>query len=407
MNFAAGRLLRMSFILSVCLLVLPARGQPTTAPAVSGKPSTQPSGSEATSRRHKERATTQPKSVLKETMTKHEFKTEKRKRKMAKGIVREEKLEVHIAEVQKMKASQPPTTRPVVVNPRQLAEDFDWSVNWEQKNNRGAYPQVDYGYSAANHLAAAGCAPGEIGGSVAGGGISWFADDVAHGPALIDAEIPLHAAGWCVLNSTGGHANLGWFNSTTYVDHDAVPHAFLGWRQEGEAVRTALGTTGSSFVDGAAIAITAGKPFQWTLDYVPTGGDNGCGQITLRALGSSSTLSLTSQQRSALTQQKFDRFGIVASKSAAGASTLWLDNLIYTKLSGFPAPHPTATAHTRTEFFDTNPTGSTWFGVNNLPANEPTLVSQDYGYQPASRGIGHAAPGCIGGHFMRAIGASY
>src|SRR2546423_15469018 len=36
---------------------------------------------------------------------------------------------------------------PPAANPRQFAEDFDRSVQWEQKNNRGDGPKIDYGYS--------------------------------------------------------------------------------------------------------------------------------------------------------------------------------------------------------------------------------------------------------------------
>lgn len=50
-------------------------------------------------------------------------------------------------------------------------------------------------------------------------------------------------------------------------------------------------------------------------------------------------------------------------------STFWLDNLIYTKLSDFPVPHAQAIAHTRTEFFDTDPVGSTFFAVIREPGD--------------------------------------
>jgi hypothetical protein len=390
--------------LGAFLLVMPAWGQTTTAPAASGtarklpEPATRPSGQKTTGKGKAQRAAS--------GMSKKEFKAQKRARKVEKGKRREERVEQHIRELQQQqKGVLPALIRPAVANPQQVAEDFDWSVNWEQKNNKGVHPNLDYGYCSTNHLAAAGCATGEIGGIVSGSGISWLADHVAVRSVLLDVQTPLRASGWCTFGATGGDASVGWFNST-YAAPDTVPHTFLGWRNDGGALRPALGTTGTSFADGAAIAISGGKPFQWTLSYDPIGGENGCGQITLSALGSFSTLSLSREQRNALSNTKFDRFGIVTSKTGAPAGMMWLDNLIYTRLSGFPAPNPQATAHTRTEFFDTNPTGSMWFGVNNLPTDQPPLVSQNYGYQPPSTGIGHTA-GCIGGRFMRAIGASY
>jgi hypothetical protein len=299
-----------------------------------------------------------------------------------------------------------PATNPAKVadSPYQLAEDFDHNANWEQKDNRSAQLNTDYGYSPGNHLASAGCAPGEIGGSVSDRGISWFAADVAGESPLLDVDKPLAASGWCTFAATAGRASLGWFNATSYVAPQTAPDAFLGWRQDGNNLRAAVGHTGSAFVEGTPVAIPASKPFQWSLSYSPTGGDNHCGQVTLGIDGSSSSLSLTPEQRAQLSQKKFNRFGIVTSKSSSsGTSTLWLDNLVYTTLAGFPVPHSLATAHTRTAFFDTDPTGSTFEGVNNLIPHEPVTVVQDYGYRPSGGRTG----GCVGGRSSQAIGTSY
>src|SRR5207302_5804517 len=135
-------------------------------------------------------------------------------------------------------------------------------------------------------------APGEIGGSVGGAGISWFADNVASGSVTLDAQTPLNASGWCTFTATAGNATVGWFSADTYAAPDTAPHQFIGWRQDGSTIRPALGTTGSSFVDGTAVPISSGNSFHWALSYNPTGGDNACGQITLSIGGASSTLSL-------------------------------------------------------------------------------------------------------------------
>jgi hypothetical protein len=83
-----------------------------------------------------------------------------------------------------------PTPAPAALNPSkrwQFTEDFDRSVDWED-HRRG---NANYGYSRANHLASAGCAPGEIGGSVSDNAVSWFADNVARGGAMLDLDTPV------------------------------------------------------------------------------------------------------------------------------------------------------------------------------------------------------------------------
>src|ERR1044071_9503799 len=257
-SLAIKRLLR-AFCLSALLLPV-AWGQPTTQPV--------------------QRAASAD-------MTKREWKEQKWKSKMEAGEQRQEKLQEHIRQLQ-TKGTQTSLANPQVAHPQQLAEDFDWSVNWDQKDSRGVHPQIDYGYSTSNHLASAGCAPGEIGGSIGGGAISWFADNVARGGVMLDTQIPLAASGWCSFTAIDGSANVGWFNSVSYEADDGVPHTFVGWRQEGLALRASIGTTGKLLVDGAPIPISSGQPFQWTLKHNPSGGDAGCGQITLTVSGSSS-----------------------------------------------------------------------------------------------------------------------
>jgi hypothetical protein len=304
----------------------------------------------------------------------------------------------------------PPTTSPPT-HPTPLAEDFDWNPNWEQKDNHDAPANRDYGYSATHHLAAAGCAPGEIGGSLANNGISWFADKIAGDSVLLDAEIPLIASGWCTFAATDGSAMVGWFNASTYATPQTAPDSFIGWRQNRDALCAALGVTGSSLTEGARVTVSIDKPFQWTLTYSPTAGDNACGQLTLSIGDSSSTLSLTQEQRKTLSQKKFNRFGIVTGNAMdKKASTFWLDDLTYTRLSGLPIAAPQATAHTRTAFFDSDPTGSTWLGVNNLTPHNPVTITQDYKYQPRIGGAGYpnaSGQGCIGGLFSQAIGIGY
>jgi hypothetical protein len=325
-----------------------------------------------------------------------------------KALKRENQREAMLKRIERLKgapsgrANLPPAP-PTIPKPYQFAEDFDWSVNWEQKDHRGEKSDTGYGYSSTNQLASAGCAPGEIGGSVSDRAISWFADNVARGSAPLDVDSPLSASGWCVFTAMEGNANVGWFNSETYAAPDVAPDAFIGWRQEGTTIRATLGHTGSSFLSGSPLAVSNGKPFQWSLTYSATGGTNACGQITLMVGGSSSTLSLSKDQRAALAANKFNRFGIVTAQTGSNPSTLWLDNLTYTRISGFPVPHAEATAHTRTAFFDTDPNGSTFFAVNNVSPHEPATVIQDYGYQPQGGRTG----GCIGGRLSPAIGISY
>jgi hypothetical protein len=332
-------------------------------------------------------------------VSKREWKTQKRERQQEDMLKR---VENRANGGPPRRVVPPPAPASTVANPSQQLEDFDWSVPWEQKDNRAVHSAMDYGYSGTNHLAAAGCAPGEIGGSVNDNGLSWFADKVS-GRSALDPGIPTAASGSCVFTATGGAASVGWFNSDTYTAPHVVPDAFIGWRQDGATLRAALGHTGSSLIDGTPLAITKGAPFQWALRYTPTGGANGCGEIALTVGGSSSTLALTKQQREALSARKFNRFGIVTGNTGRQTSTLWLDNLSYTRIAGFPVPHPDATAHTRSAFFDTDATGSTFFAVNNLSPHEPVTVTQDYGYRFADGRSG----GCVGGRFTQAIGTSH
>src|SRR5262249_17240916 len=98
-----------------------------------------------------------------------------------------------------------------------------------------------------------------------------------------------------------------------------------------------------------------------------------------------------------------NRFGIVTAKTGSEVSTLWCDNLTYTRISGFPVPKAEAAEHTRTDFFDSDPAGSTYFAVNNLMPHDPVTVVEDYGYHPT----GGRSGGCVGGKFTQAIGTSY
>ncbi len=357
------------------------RGQPDAPPSAGENPATGKAPSKAQAA----------------GMTKREYKKQKRERQQRDMLQRVERR------AQGVPATNPTPPAPTIPNPYQFAEDFDSGVNWEQKDNRTGKSTADYGYSSTNHLASAGCAAGEIGGSVSDSAISWFADNIALGPALLDVDSPLSASGWCMFTAMQGNASVGWFNSETYAAPDVAPDTFIGWRQDGASICAALGHTGSSFLNGPPLAVPNGKPFQWTLSYAPTGGTNACGQVILTVVGSSSTLSLSKEQKDALAANKFNRFGIVTAKTGSETSTFWLDNLTYTRISGFPVPHAEATAHTRTAFFDTDPTDSTFFGVNNLSPHQPETVTQDYGYRPT----GGRSGGCVGGRFTQAIGTSY
>jgi hypothetical protein len=391
-RFTANGLPRLFALVAVLLGSLPLCGEPAAPPPATPAPGAQPGEK------------TEPRvrlGTLEESgLGKRDFKAQKRERQREEMLRRMER-QAQGAPPRRAPASTAP--QPVVNNAGPLAEDFDWSVNWEQKESRAAQSGNDFGYAATNHLAAAGCAPGEVGGSVANNAISWFADKVDKDPALLELDTPLTATGWCVVTAAAGSASVGWFNSETYAAPDVAPDTFIGWRQNGAGLRPALGCTGTSFIEGAPVKIEQGKPFPWTLSYTPDGGAHGSGQITLTVGGSSSTLALTKEQQDALAANGFDRFGLVTTRTGDKSSTLWLDNVVYTRVSGLPTPHAEATAHTRTAFFDTDPTGKTFFAVNNLTPHQPVTVIQDYGYRPSGGRTG----GCVGGRATPAIGSSY
>ena len=276
---ATKRFLQALTFSSALLMVLPAWAQPaTTRPGRTGK-SEKPAQDNTAAGKNGAATQQGADKWIAEGISKKEWKTKKRERQ------RDAMLE-KIKKRAEGGATSIPSTAPTqfIASPYQVAEDFDRNVNWEQKDNRGANSNAGYGYSSTNNVAA-GCAPGEIGGSVSNNAISWFADNVAGGSVLLDVDTPLSASGWCMFTATGGNASLGWFNADTYAAPDTVPDSFLGWRQDGAAIRAALGSTGSSFVDGAPVPVASGKPFQWTLNYLPTGGANACGQITLTVGG--------------------------------------------------------------------------------------------------------------------------
>ena len=60
----------------------------------------------------------------------------------------------------------------------------------------------------------------------------------------------------------------------------------------------------------------------------------------------------------ALSQNKFNRFGIVTTKAGSQTSTVWLDNLIYTRLSALPVPTAEATAHVTASTSSRSPAAS-------------------------------------------------
>ncbi len=326
-------------------------------------------------------------------LNKRDWKTQKRERQRQEML---KKMERRAQGTPSAKLTPPPAP---LTSPRagQLAEDFDREGGWEQKNNRS------FGYARTNHLASTGCAAGEIGGSVSESGVAWFADNVASDWALLDGATPLSASGWCTFTAMQGQASVGWFNAGTHSASHRAVDPFIGWRQSGAAIHPALGLTGDSYQMGKPLAVANDKPFQWALTYEAAGGANGCGQITLTVGGASSMLSLTREEKDALAARKLNRFGIVTSQADFRTSTLWLDNLTYTRIARLPVPHPAAVAHTRTAFFDTDPTGTTFVGVNNLNPHEPVTVVQNYGYQPKGGRTG----GCVGGQFSPAIGLSY
>jgi hypothetical protein len=336
-----------------------------------------------------------------EGLTKREWKAKKRERQREQMLKRIEKKSQDGSLGNSTEAS---LARITESTPNLFSEDFAIRVNWDEKNDNEPNSNTRFGYSTANHLASAGCAPGEIGGAVSDHATFWYADDIAHDSASINLQTPLSASGSCVFTAVKAHANLGWFNAKTYTAAHRAPNVFIGWRQDGGTVRPALGYTGTSLVSGQPLVITENKPFQWSISYAPTGGTNACALISLTINGTTSFLSLTKEQKDALAGKAVNRFGIVTAETdSQDQSTVWFDNLSYTRMSGFPVPHSKAAAHIRTAFFDTDPTGSTFFAVNNLSPHDPVTVVENYGYRP----VGGRGGGCVGGQFTPAIGTSY
>jgi len=155
--------------LGALLITLPAGGEqapvPPAPPASPAPPSAAPASNE------KPKSAGEPATA--EGMTKRERKAEKRERQREAMLKR---IENRVPGDPSSKPTPPPPP-PSIHNPYQFAEDFDRDVHWEQKDNDAGKSNPAYGYGGTNHLASAGCAPGEIGGSVSDSSISWFADN--------------------------------------------------------------------------------------------------------------------------------------------------------------------------------------------------------------------------------------
>jgi hypothetical protein len=173
-----------------------------------------------------------PKSVndkaAEQGISKREYKAQKREKQRQDMLKRVEQKGKDGTPLRRASAPEVPASPP---KPSELTEDFDAKVNWEAKlvgDDVFTPVGVGYGYATANHLASSGCAPGEIGGTVSNHVLSWFADNVADGPASLDLDTPLQASGWCVFKEIQGQANFGWFNADTYDGSQVAPFAFVG-----------------------------------------------------------------------------------------------------------------------------------------------------------------------------------
>src|SRR5437762_2315074 len=166
---ATKRFLQALTFSSALLIALTTWAQPaTTRPGRTGK-SAKPANDKVPAGKNGAATQQGADKWIAEGISKKEWKTKKRDRQ------RETMLE-KIKKRAEGGATSIPSTAPIqfVASPYQVAEDFDRNVSWEQKDNRGANSNAGYGYSSTNNVAA-GCATGEIGGSVSNNTISWFA----------------------------------------------------------------------------------------------------------------------------------------------------------------------------------------------------------------------------------------
>lgn len=222
--------------------------------------------------------------------------------------------------------------------------DFATDPGWDGHDNRPTpdHPcreaTFDFGYRPASNYA--GSTPGEIGGTFTSSTPyrAYYAMPLA-GPLTLDSS--LSASGTIdVLSRAHGSFSFGWFNrsgSTDWRVSDALvlhltsvrvpfgqtppPNSYAMFAAVGSRNYLSNGTKGSNAV------LQFGQSYDWSLRYVPNGGDQGTGLISFTIGGQTGTVSVAPEVRK--DGATFDRFGFLSTQAPRGGTvTAYVDDLV-------------------------------------------------------------------------------
>lgn len=235
----------------------------------------------------------------------------------------------------------------VVINGR--PESFDSDPQWEGYRNRITYeseevrPRFNFGYSATTYTG--GAVPGEIGGLFFRGDCRYPQCLAYYGDRLgtLTLAKPLRASGKIVLLRAVSDSTtlFGFFNAQRSVQVNesqasATPKDFLGIAVEGPSregfyvypvYRVHDGEEANGCGEKAPHILPDGLVHEWTLEYVPGGGDTD-GKIVLSLDGKSVDLPFPRERQAAGAQ--FDRFGFVTPWIDGNGQRIYFDDLEYT-----------------------------------------------------------------------------
>lgn len=259
---------------------------------------------------------------------------------------------------------------------------FDSDPQWEGVGNRSrkcTSRTFAFGWSATR-------AGGQIGGSVSRSSSyqAYYAKVLSETKRLDD---PLTASGTIkITNSRSGSVLFGWFNSQTSVDWR--PPDSLGMRIDGHGKKASVFVeygTQSTFARSvnATDELLTKKPYAWTLEYLPDGGQWGVGLLRLTLAGLTSEVSVRPEHR--IDGASFDRFGFLNVQLDGRPIGAYIDSLT---LDGEPIE------------LATDPH---WEGSNNTLVNAPDCIvrhGQDFGYSAGTQFAG-GEPGEVGGLVWR------
>lgn len=263
------------------------------------------------------------------------------------------------------------------------ANNFDSDPGWAAYNNN--IPATDgIKYVTSNN--AGGAAAGEVGGQIFNATRSYYAAPVGN---LDPSNDSLTASGkFAVTSMASGNASFGWFLSTenSYTDKNFIGCTFDGTSLYLRSFNNEGGTGGLTnvLVTGS---VPLSNPVNFTMTYDPTG-NGGTGTLSMTCTGGITadvSVNLAPYMKDQIAD--LDRFGI-CSRNGGGPSEnlrLFLDDLSFT---GAPAQR----TETRTEDFSKTPR---WQASGNLD------TPQNYGYRSHSQLVEGAAPGELGGTFIR------